>query len=53
VSRPEQVRDLGALADGVIVGSAVVKKLEAAGADRAKGLDEVTRFVAELRGALG
>lgn len=53
VSRPEQVRDLKEIADGVIVGSAVVKKLEAAGADRAKGLEDVKRFVAELRAPLG
>ncbi len=45
--------DLKDIADGVIVGSAVVKKLEAAAADRAKGLADVTQLVRELRGALG
>lgn len=53
VSRPEQVRDLKEIADGIIVGSAVVRKLEAAGTDRAKGLEDVKRFVAELRAPLG
>ncbi|VTR91257.1 tryptophan synthase subunit alpha : Tryptophan synthase alpha chain OS=Blastopirellula marina DSM 3645 GN=trpA PE=3 SV=1: Trp_syntA [Gemmata massiliana] len=53
VSRPEHVRELKEIADGVIVGSAVVKKLEAAGTDRAKGLADVKQLVSELRGALG
>ena len=34
VSKPEHVRELKEIADGVIVGSALVKKLEAAGMDR-------------------
>lgn len=53
VSRPEQVRDLKDIADGVIVGSAVVKKLEAAATDRAQALADVTQLVKELRAALG
>lgn len=53
VSKPEHVRDLKDIADGVIVGSAVVKKLEAAASDRAKGLADVTQLVRELRAALG
>ena len=52
VSRPEQVRELKDIADGVIVGSAVVKKLEAAATDRAKALADVTQLVKELSGAL-
>ncbi|AMV29607.1 Tryptophan synthase alpha chain [Gemmata sp. SH-PL17] len=52
VSRPEHVRELKDIADGVIVGSAVVKKLEAAGTDRAKALADVKQLVSELRGAL-
>jgi tryptophan synthase alpha chain len=52
VSRPEHVRDLKEIADGVIVGSALVKKLEAAGADRAAGLASVRQLVKELSGAL-
>lgn len=51
VSRPEQVRELGALADGVIVGSALVKKLETA--DRAKALADIVAAVRELSAALG
>jgi tryptophan synthase alpha chain len=53
VSKPEHVRDLKDIADGVIVGSAVVKKLEAAATDRAKALADVTQLVKELRAALG
>ncbi|MFM8273627.1 MAG: tryptophan synthase subunit alpha [Gemmata sp.] len=52
VSRPEHARDLKDVADGVIVGSAVVKKLEAAAADRAKALADVSQLVKELRAAL-
>jgi tryptophan synthase alpha chain len=53
VSKPEHIRDLKDIADGVIVGSAVVKKLEAAATDRAKALADVTQLVKELRAALG
>ena len=53
VSKPEHVRDLKDIADGVIVGSAVVKKLEAAATDRTKALADVTQLVKELRAALG
>ena len=52
VSKPEHVRELKDLADGVIVGSALVKKLEAAGTDRAKALADVRQLVRELSGAL-
>jgi tryptophan synthase alpha chain len=52
VSKPEHVRDLKDIADGIIVGSAVVKKLEAAATDRAKALADVCQLVKELRGAL-
>ncbi|WP_439630572.1 tryptophan synthase subunit alpha [Gemmata sp.] len=52
VSRPEHVRDLKEIADGVIVGSALVKKLEAAGTDRAAALAGVRQLVTELSGAL-
>jgi tryptophan synthase alpha chain len=54
VSRPEHVRELRNLADGVIVGSALVKKLDAAGTPegRTKALDEVRQLVRELSGAL-
>ncbi len=55
VSRPEHVRELKEVADGVIVGSALVRKLEAAGtpAGRAKALADVRATVAELSAALG
>jgi tryptophan synthase alpha chain len=53
VSRPEHVRELKDLADGVIVGSALVKRLESAGADRAKALEEVRKLVRELSEAPG
>ncbi len=52
VSKPEHVGDLKDIADGVIVGSAVVKKLEAAATDRAKALADVCQLVRELRAAL-
>ena len=53
VSRPEQARELKDIADGIIVGSAVVKKLEAAATDRAKAVADVAQLVRELRAALG
>jgi tryptophan synthase alpha chain len=49
VSRPEHVRGLKDIADGVIVGSALVKKLEA---DRTKALTDVTALVKDLSTAL-
>jgi tryptophan synthase alpha chain len=52
VSKPEHVRDLKEIADGVIVGSALVKKLEAAAADRAAGLAGARQLVKELSEAL-
>jgi len=52
VNKPEHVRGLKELADGVIVGSALVKKLEAAAADRGQALADVKKLVRELSGAL-
>ena len=52
VSKPEHVRGLKDLADGVIVGSALVKKLETAATDRAKSLADVKSLVRELSAAL-
>ncbi len=53
VSRPEHVRTLREAADGVIVGSALVRKLESAGA---RGMTEIAaeigRQAASLAGAL-
>lgn len=49
VSKPEQVRMLSELADGVIVGSAVVREIEAAsGLPRAELVRKVAAFVAGL-----
>lgn len=53
VSKPEHARELKELADGVIVGSALVKKLEVAATDRIRALEEVRKLVKELSGALG
>jgi tryptophan synthase alpha chain len=47
ISRPEQVRELAAVADGVIVGSALVKMIE----DAPDALDRVGAFVRDLRSA--
>jgi tryptophan synthase alpha chain len=54
VSRPEHVRELKDIADGVIVGSALVKKLELAGTPqgRTKALEEVRKLVNELSAVL-
>jgi tryptophan synthase alpha chain len=52
VSKPEHVSDLKDIADGVIVGSALVKKLEIAVMDRAAGLAGARQLVRELSGAL-
>jgi len=54
VSKTEHVRGLKDLADGVIVGSALVKKLEAAASPpgRAKSLSDVKSLVKELSAAL-
>jgi len=52
VSKPEHMHQLKEIADGVIVGSALVKKLEAAGTDRAAALADVRALVGELSAAL-
>jgi tryptophan synthase alpha chain len=52
VSTPEQVRTLSGLADGIIVGSAVVKQIEAAaGRSRAELIEQVAAFARELAAA--
>ena len=48
ISRPEQVREVAAVADGVIVGSALVKMIE----DAPGGLDRVGAFVRDLKSAI-
>jgi tryptophan synthase alpha chain len=52
VSKPEHVRELKDIADGVIVGSALVKKLESAATDRAASLSAASQLVKELSAAL-
>jgi len=51
VSRPDQARALGPLADGVVVGSAIVRRI-AEGGTRTARAGRVRRFVASLRRAL-
>lgn len=54
VSRPEHVRLLAPVADGVIVGSAIVRRIAEAGArPRAEVLADIGRYAAELVAALG
>jgi tryptophan synthase alpha chain len=48
ISRPEQAREVAAVADGVIVGSALVKMIEEAPEE----LDRVGAFVRDLRSAI-
>lgn len=51
ISRPEHVRQLVPVADGLIVGSAIVRRvhdLAESGADREAIVDELGRYVAEL-----
>jgi tryptophan synthase alpha chain len=51
VSTPEQAAEVGRYADGVVVGSAIVDRIEAA-ASRDAAVDTVSRFVAELKAPL-
>jgi len=53
ISRPEHIRMLAPVADGLIVGSAIVRRIaEGAGEDRRAALEEVRRYVCELMDAL-
>ena len=52
VSKPEHVKTVAAVADGVIVGSAIVKIVTQHGADRAKLLAEVSRFASDMTAPL-
>ncbi len=55
VSTAEQVRQLAGVADGVIVGSAIVRRLSAAaelGTPRAEVVADIKQFVKELAGGL-
>ncbi len=51
ISKPEHARAVGKFADGVVVGSAIVDLIEAAGS-RDKAVDSVARYVAEMKAAL-
>jgi tryptophan synthase alpha chain len=50
ISRPEHVREVCAFADGVVVGSAIVDRIEAAGSPDA-AVDAVAAYVAEMKAA--
>ena len=52
ISTPEQAAKIGAYADGVVIGSAIVDRIEAADS-RATAVDDVARFIADLKAALG
>lgn len=51
VATPEQARTIGAYADGVVVGSAIVDRIEAAGSPQS-AVEDVARFIEELKAAL-
>ncbi len=51
ISTPEQAREVGSWADGVVVGSAIVDRIEAA-ADREDAVASVAEFVASLKAEL-
>lgn len=52
INTPEQVRALSAVADGVIVGSALVRRIAEASQDRAKSLADIRELVDSLVAAL-
>jgi len=52
VSKPHHVRELKQIADGVIVGSALVKQLDRARTDRPGSMAAVKQLVADLSGAV-
>jgi len=51
VSTPAHAREIGQFADGVVVGSAIVDRIESA-RDRAEAVDRVASFVKELKAPL-
>lgn len=53
ISQPEHVRMLAPVADGLIVGSAIVRRMEAAEKDREGTLREIGEYVASLVAELG
>jgi len=52
VKDAETAAAVARLGDGVVVGSALVGKIEAAGEDTASALDEITRLLRSMRAAL-
>jgi len=51
VSTPAHAREIGRYADGVVVGSAIVDRIEAA-ASKSAAIDDVARFIGELKAVL-
>ena len=51
VGTPEQAAKIGAYADGVVVGSAIVDRIEAA-ASKASAVEDVAKFIEELKAPL-
>jgi tryptophan synthase alpha chain len=51
VATPEHAREVGRFADGVVVGSALVDRIEAAGS-RERAVEAAARFAAELKAPL-
>lgn len=51
ISTPEHATQIGAYADGVVVGSAIVDRIEAAGS-RDAAVDSVAKFVAQMKAGL-
>jgi tryptophan synthase alpha chain len=52
ISTPEQARAVATFADGVVVGSAAVRVIEKAVAERRDPVPELEAFVRDLKGAL-
>jgi len=51
ISKPEHARAVGEFADGVVVGSAIVDVIEAAGS-RSEAVESVAKYVSEMKSAL-
>lgn len=51
ISTPEHARTVGAFADGVVVGSAIVDRIERAGS-RGEAVESVASYVAEMKSVL-